>query len=130
MQHTADRFMRAAATRSQRWLPGSAGRMSGELKPGPPSVLHFPLHCHDKHQSTHLACASASPQVFLDSGILFDAECVHMQNYNQTRHDHEIMLESGTQLQEVTDDDAEMGSIPRMLYNVRPLCLPPFLPTH
>ena len=42
-----------------------------------------------------------------------------MQNYNQTRHDHEIMLESQTQIQEVTDDDEEMRSIPRMLYNVR-----------
>ena len=40
------------------------------------------------------------------------------QNYNQTRHDHEIMLETQTQIQEVQDDDKDQVSIPKMLYNV------------
>ena len=52
-----------------------------------------------------------------------DARAGGVQNYNQTRHDHEIMLESQTQIQDADDD--EQNDIPRMLYNVRH----PFMPS-
>ncbi|KAK9813638.1 hypothetical protein WJX73_001046 [Symbiochloris irregularis] len=37
-------------------------------------------------------------------------------NFNQTRHDHEITLENGTQIQEVADNDGASAGIPKMLY--------------
>lgn len=60
---------------------------------------------------TSVCCYNSRPSITL---------IIAVQNYNQTKHDHEIMLENQTQIQEVTDDDADMQKIPRMLYSVSP----------